>query len=114
MTRRLRGMASLELLVITSFALVAIFAVVPVVLQQIYQYQALAEARAGLAFLNALADSVESDMGAAYAQKVLNLPTFRLGGAGLLHAGGRQLRRHAGVQHHVDLQVAVSFAVWSV
>jgi len=78
--RRLRGMASLELLVITSFALVAIFAVVPVVLQQIYQYQALAEARAGLAFLNALADSVESDMGAAYAQKVLNLPTFRLGG----------------------------------
>jgi hypothetical protein len=78
--RRLRGMASLELLVITSFALVAIFAVVPVVLQQIYQYQALAEARAGLAFLNVLADGVESDMGAAYAQKVLNLPTFRLGG----------------------------------
>jgi len=80
MTRRLRGMASLELLVITSFALVAIFAVVPVVLQQIYQYQALAEARTGLAFLNALADSVESDMGAAYAQKVLNLPTLRFGG----------------------------------
>lgn len=80
MTRLLRGMASLELLVITSFALVAIFAVVPVVLQQIYQYQALVEGRAGLAFLNALADSVESDMGAAYAQKVLNLPTFRLGG----------------------------------
>ena len=80
MTRRLRGMTSLELLVITSFALVAIFAVVPVVLQQIYQYQALAEARAGLAFLNTLADSVESDMGAAYAQKVLNLPTLRFGG----------------------------------
>jgi len=78
--RRLRGAASLELLVITSFALVAIFAVVPVVLQQIYQYQALAEARAGLAFLNALADSVESDVGAAYAQKVLNLPTLRFGG----------------------------------
>jgi len=82
MTRRLRGMASLELLVITSFALVAIFAVVPVVLQQIYQYQALAEARAGLAFLNVLADGVESDMGAAYAQKVLNLPALRLGGLG--------------------------------
>jgi hypothetical protein len=75
-----RGLASLELLVITSFALVAIFAVVPVVLQQIYQYQALAEARAALAFLNVLADSVESDMGAAYAQKVLNLPTLRFGG----------------------------------
>jgi hypothetical protein len=80
MTRRLRGAASLELLVITSFALVAVFAVVPVVLQQIYQYQALAEARAALAFLNALADGVESDMGAAYAQKVLNLPTLRFGG----------------------------------
>ncbi len=80
MTARLRGTASLELLVITSFALVAIFAVVPVVLQQIYQYQALAEARAALAFLNVLADGVESDMGAAYAQKVLNLPTLRFGG----------------------------------
>jgi hypothetical protein len=80
MTRRLRGAASLELLVITSFALVAIFAVVPVVLQQIYQYQALAEARAALAFLNVLADGVESDVGAAYAQKVLNLPTLRFGG----------------------------------
>jgi hypothetical protein len=80
MTRRLRGAASLELLVITSFALVAIFAVVPVVLQQIYQYQALAEARAALAFLNVLADGVESDMGAAYAQRVLNLPTLRFGG----------------------------------
>ncbi len=73
-------MTSLGLLILTAFALLAIFAVVPVVLQQIYQYQALAEARAGLAFLNALADGVESDMGAAYAQKVLNLPTFRLGG----------------------------------
>ncbi len=73
-------MTSLGLLILTAFALLAIFAVVPVVLQQIYQYQALAEARAGLAFLNALADGVESDMGAAYAQRVLNLPTFRLGG----------------------------------
>jgi hypothetical protein len=73
-------MASLELLIIMSLALVAIFAAVPMVLEQIYQYQALAEARAGLAFLNVLADGVESDMGAAYAQKVLNLPTFRLGG----------------------------------
>ena len=73
-------MTSLELLILTAFALLAIFAVVPVVLQQIYQYQALAEARAGLAFLNVLADGVESDMGAAYAQKVLNLPTFRFGG----------------------------------
>jgi len=78
--RRLRGATSLEFLIITSFALVAIFAAVPVVLEQIYQYQGLAEARAGLAFLNALADSVESDMGAAYAQKVLNLPTLRFGG----------------------------------
>ena len=73
-------MTSLELLILTAFALLAIFAVVPVVLQQIYQYQALAEARAGLAFLNVLADGVESDMGAAYAQKVLNLPTLRFGG----------------------------------
>jgi len=73
-------MTSLELLILTVFALLAIFAVVPVVLQQIYQYQALAEARAGLAFLNVLADGVESDMGAAYAQKVLNLPTLRFGG----------------------------------
>jgi hypothetical protein len=73
-------MTSLELLILTVFALLAIFAVVPVVLQQIYQYQALAEARAALAFLNVLADSVESDMGAAYAQKVLNLPTLRFGG----------------------------------
>ncbi len=73
-------MTSLELLILTVFALLAIFAVVPVVLQQIYQYQALAEARAALAFLNVLADGVESDMGAAYAQKVLNLPTLRFGG----------------------------------
>ena len=73
-------MTSLELLILTAFALLAIFAVVPVVLQQIYQYQALAEARAALAFLNVLADGVESDMGAAYAQKVLNLPTLRFGG----------------------------------
>jgi len=73
-------MTSLELLILTAFALLAIFAVVPVVLQQIYQYQALAEARAALAFLNVLADSVESDMGAAHAQKVLNLPTLRFGG----------------------------------
>jgi hypothetical protein len=73
-------MTSLELLILTVFALLAIFAVVPVVLQQIYQYQALAEARAALAFLSVLADSVESDMGAAYAQKILNLPTLRFGG----------------------------------
>jgi hypothetical protein len=73
-------MTSLELLILTVFALLAIFAVVPVVLQQIYQYQAMAEARAALAFLNVLADGVESDMGVAYAQKVLNLPTFRFGG----------------------------------
>jgi hypothetical protein len=73
-------MTSLELLILTAFALLAIFAAVPMVLQQIYQYQALAEARAGLAFLNVLADGVESDMGAAHAQKILNLPTFRLGG----------------------------------
>jgi len=73
-------MTSLELLIITAFALLAIFAAVPIVIQQIYQYQALAEARAGLAFLNVLADGVESDMGAAYAQKILNLPTFRFGG----------------------------------
>ena len=78
--RRLRGAASLELLIITSLALVAIFAAVPMVLEQIYQYQALAEARAALAFLNVLADGVESDMGAAYAQKILNLPTLRFGG----------------------------------
>jgi len=78
--RRLRGATSLELLIITSFALVAIFAAVPMVLQQIYQYQALAEARAALAFLNVLADGVESDVGAAYAQKVLNLPALRFGG----------------------------------
>jgi hypothetical protein len=78
--RRLRGATSLEFLIITSFALVAIFAVVPVVLEQIYQYQALAEAQAALAFLNVLADGLESDMGAAYAQKVLNLPTLRFGG----------------------------------
>jgi hypothetical protein len=78
--RRLRGAASLELLIITSLALVAIFAAVPMVLEQIYQYQALAEARAALAFLNVLADGLESDMGAAYAQKVLNLPTLRFGG----------------------------------
>jgi hypothetical protein len=73
-------MTSLELLILTAFALLAVFAVVPVVLQQIYQYQALAEARAGLAFLNVLADGVESDVGAAYAQKVLNLPTLLFGG----------------------------------
>jgi len=73
-------MTSLELLIITAFALLAIFAAVPLVVQQIYQYQALAEARAGLAFLNVLADGLESDMGAAYAQKVLNLPSFRFGG----------------------------------
>jgi hypothetical protein len=78
--RRLRGTASLELLIITSLALVAIFAAVPMVLEQIYQYQALAEAQAALAFLNVLADGLESDMGAAYAQKVLNLPTLRFGG----------------------------------
>jgi len=77
---KIRGMASLEFLVITVFALVAIFVAAPIVLQQIYQYQALAEARAGLAFLNVLADGVESDMGAAYAQKVLNLPALRFGG----------------------------------
>jgi len=75
-------MTSLEVLILTAFALLAIFAVVPVVLQQIYQYQALAEARAALAFLNVLADGVESDMGAAYAQKILNLPTLRFGGLG--------------------------------
>jgi hypothetical protein len=73
-------MTSLELLIITAFALLAIFAAVPIVIQQIYQYQALAEARAGLAFLIVLADGVESDMGAAYAQKILNLPTLRFGG----------------------------------
>jgi hypothetical protein len=73
-------MTSLELLILTVFALLAIFAVVPVVLEQIYQYQALAEAQAALAFLNVLADGLESDMGAAYAQKVLNLPTLRFGG----------------------------------
>jgi len=73
-------MTSLEVLILTAFALLAIFAAVPMVLQQIYQYQALAEARAALAFLNVLADGVESDMGAAYAQKVLNLPTLRFGG----------------------------------
>jgi hypothetical protein len=78
--KRLRGAASLELLIITSLALVAIFAAVPMVLEQIYQYQALAEAQAALAFLNVLADGLESDMGAAYAQKVLNLPTLRFGG----------------------------------
>jgi hypothetical protein len=80
--RRLRGAVSLELLIITSLALVAIFAAVPMVLEQIYQYQALAEAQAALAFLNVLADGVESDMGAAYAQKILNLPTLRFGGLG--------------------------------
>jgi hypothetical protein len=78
--RRLRGTTSLELLIITSLALVAIFAAVPIVLEQIYQYQALAEAQAALAFLNVLADGLESDMGAAYAQKILNLPTLRFGG----------------------------------
>jgi hypothetical protein len=73
-------MTSLELLILTVFALLAIFAVVPIVLEQIYQYQALAEAQAAVAFLNVLADGLESDMGAAYAQKILNLPTLRFGG----------------------------------
>ena len=72
-------MQSLELLIITSFALVAIFAVVPVILQQIYYYQALVEMRSASAFFNLVADSLESDMGAAFAQRVINLPSLRFG-----------------------------------
>ena len=72
-------MQALETLVITSFALLAIFAAVPVVLQQIYYYQGIAETRAVTAFLNSLADSLESDMGAAFAQRVLRVPDLRFG-----------------------------------
>lgn len=72
-------MTALETLILTTFALLAIFAAVPVVLSQIYQYQALAEARAAVSFLNVLADSIESDMGASYAQKIINMPQLRFG-----------------------------------
>jgi hypothetical protein len=71
---------SLEVLTITAIALLVIFAAVPVVVQQIYQYQALVEARAAAALFSALADSIESDMGAAYAQRILNVPALRFGG----------------------------------
>jgi len=72
-------MQALETLVITSFALLAIFAAVPVVLQQIYYYQGVAETRAVTAFFNSLADSLESDMGAAFAQRILRVPDLRFG-----------------------------------
>jgi len=72
-------MQALETLIITSFALLAIFAAVPVVLQQIYYYQGVAETRAVTAFFNSLADSLESDMGAAFAQRVLRVPDLRFG-----------------------------------
>lgn len=72
-------MNSLEVLVITSFALLAIFAAVPVVFQQIYQYQALVEGRALLAFFSTFADVLESDMGASYAQRVVQLPGMKFG-----------------------------------
>jgi len=72
-------MTSLETLILTAFVLIAIFAAVPAIMWQIYQYQALAEARAAVAFLNVLADSIESDMGAAYAQKIVNMPQLRFG-----------------------------------
>lgn len=72
-------MNSLEVLIITSFAFLAIFAVMPVVFQQIYYYQALVESRAVLAFFNSIADALESDLGAGYAQRVLYIPGTKFG-----------------------------------
>lgn len=72
-------MTSLETLIITVFALIAIFAITPAVMWQIYFYQAEVEARTVTAFFVSLADAVESDLGSAYAQKALSLPTLRFG-----------------------------------
>lgn len=72
-------MHSLEVLVITVFALVAIFAAVPVVVQQIYYFQSLVETRAVVAFFNVVADSVESDLGASYVQRAVAMPFLRFG-----------------------------------
>lgn len=67
-------MNSLEVIILTSISLLAIFAVVPVVVDQIFYYQAMVETRSFVAFFNAVADSLESDMGSAFAQRYLKFP----------------------------------------
>ncbi len=74
-----RGLESLETLVIMAFVAVAIAAVTPIVVDQLSKARASAEMQVYVGFFSVLADSLESDYAMGGVQRLFQLPEVRHG-----------------------------------
>ena len=75
-------MTSLEVLILTAFALVIVFAALPYVVNTLYASMAPLEYRTASAYVLAFADSLEADFGMVGAKKFFQLPNFVYGSFG--------------------------------
>ncbi|MGC9170596.1 MAG: hypothetical protein ACP5HD_07620 [Thermoproteus sp.] len=75
----MRGLEALEVAILLSVSLAIIFAAVPYIVQNIFQIEASLEAKNVMAFLTALADSLETDFGMTGVQRMYQLPNSYFG-----------------------------------
>ncbi|MFB6490365.1 MAG: hypothetical protein TU35_003805 [Thermoproteus sp. AZ2] len=75
----MRGLEALEVAILLSISLAIIFAAVPYIIQTIFQIEASLEAKNMLAFITALADSLESDFAMAGTQRMYQIPSSYFG-----------------------------------
>jgi hypothetical protein len=78
-------MTSLEILVLTTFALLIIFAALPYVVNTLYASMAPLEYRTAAGYILSFADALEADVGMAGARKYFNLPSFVYGSFGAVN-----------------------------
>ncbi|AFA40382.1 hypothetical protein Pogu_2355 [Pyrobaculum oguniense TE7] len=78
-------MTSLEVLILTAFALVIVFAALPYVVNTLYASMAPLEYRTASAYVLAFADSLEADFGMVGARKYFQLPNFVYGSFGAVN-----------------------------
>lgn len=75
----MRGLEALEVAILLSISLAIIFAAVPYIIQTIFQIEASLEAKNMLAFITALADSLESDFAMTGTQRMYQIPSSYFG-----------------------------------
>ncbi len=78
-------MTSLEVLVLTAFALLIVFAALPYVINMLYASMAPLEYRTAAGYILSFADALEADVGMAGARKYFNLPSFVYGSFGAVN-----------------------------
>ncbi|WP_333639223.1 hypothetical protein [Pyrobaculum aerophilum] len=78
-------MTSLEVLILTAFALIIIFAALPYVINTLYASLAPLEYRSAVGYVLAFADALEGDFGMSGARKYFKLPKFIYGSFGAVN-----------------------------